>query len=1184
MATAGPPDVRVPGYLGRVLDGSGRPVGTCFQVTPGVLVTAWHVLEIVGAAAEGAEVGVDPLPGGAAAVAAVVRLDQAHDLAVLACDVHLPASIAGLAATGLVEARTPVTVTGHCVIDDPGRTMRWLTTTGQWAGPVAWEDAPPAGRMTADALLPGMSGAPVIRDSDNAVLGVVSGRYNSADGWLAQTVWVARAEDLAALLDGIADVPVMHVLPPARLRTWRVCDFSPEIAGIHPAVGAVGLPRYVPRQHDGEVRRRLRAAGERGGFVLLTGSSCSGKTRSAWEAVRAEFGESDLRLVWPRDAAELAALLTVPAGPIIVWLDETQRYLSADVLAHDLRTDRQGLVLVGTMWQSDYARLTERSADRPGDGQARDLLDVAGAPVQVGDTLTPEERTDAQRVAATDPIVAEALRNREFGLTQTLAGGPWLVQRWQQPAFSYTTAVITAAMDLGELTRSGERTHRRGEPSPIFGLVDPAALREAAPAYFPDRRPAPAEWYERAINEATTLIREAVSPLIPIRHHNDPARTAGFLVADFLVDHRRRRTAPEPIPEQTWDALIRNTDDDEILRGVAHQATDRHLMRQAEASHRRAGKHGVWGLIFLLRDQGRRAELETLMNSSNSDESWRVELLREFGRTDELTRLAEAGSVATRAALADERLRQGDISGAIAHLQKIPDGYYRARLPELILSDGDPEAAINEVLARAEPTAMIELAGQLAERGLTTSAMTLLERAVRTPDQDNTTRFADIRASHVLIRPAGEALIKLARLQIATGDAEAAVDSLSRLAEQDYPDAREELSRLLLDRGDLATLAERARAGDQVALRTLVGHLEEQDDRSGAVAVVDECVASASDPDLRRTLGCFLIHLGEIERGSSLVNASDGNPSDLARALVSAGRESEAIDLLRDAVRANPTPWRAHQLDRLLRSSGRDDEADEVLRTFADQGHPWAVVDYGDKLAEQGEKDQAIELFTAMVMSNPPDLSHPQPRGGPPWDLDDDNYWAAEDSDYGVASSRLANLLYETGRRDDLRRLAEVDPGQRWRYADLLGKLGDEEGLRRLARINSPNADWRLTDLLGARRDLDGLYAEAAEGSPRAVDVLVEIYLKEGSRAKAVRQLRVLADNGHSYAQRRLIDLLAEQGYVDEAVRLLTRQIVCGISDDRELIQLLTTHRRTRELDAFKRYGLNPDGSIADRF
>ncbi len=86
------PDGRVPGYLGRVLDGGGDPVGTCFQVVPGVLVTAWHVLEDIGAADEDARVGVDPLAGGEAFEATVARLDRVHDLAVLVCDIHLPAT------------------------------------------------------------------------------------------------------------------------------------------------------------------------------------------------------------------------------------------------------------------------------------------------------------------------------------------------------------------------------------------------------------------------------------------------------------------------------------------------------------------------------------------------------------------------------------------------------------------------------------------------------------------------------------------------------------------------------------------------------------------------------------------------------------------------------------------------------------------------------------------------------------------------------------------------------------------------------------------------------------------------------------------------------------------------------------------------------------------------------------
>ena len=49
-ASAAGRDGRVPGYLGRVPDGDDLPVGTCFQAAPGVLVTAWHMLDDIGAA------------------------------------------------------------------------------------------------------------------------------------------------------------------------------------------------------------------------------------------------------------------------------------------------------------------------------------------------------------------------------------------------------------------------------------------------------------------------------------------------------------------------------------------------------------------------------------------------------------------------------------------------------------------------------------------------------------------------------------------------------------------------------------------------------------------------------------------------------------------------------------------------------------------------------------------------------------------------------------------------------------------------------------------------------------------------------------------------------------------------------------------------------------------------------
>ena len=204
--TAGP----VPGYLGRVLAG-GVPVGTCFQVAPGVLVTAWHVLNDIGAADPDSRVRVDPLPGGDPFEATVARLDPVHDLAVLAADTALPGTAGALTATDQMTMRAPVTVTGHAEPEDQGHTYRFLNAPGEWAGWTTRDDTVPLGRMTSGAVVPGMSGAPVICDGDGAVAGVVSGRYNSADGWLAGTVWVARTEDLAVLLDGVAEVAMRRV-------------------------------------------------------------------------------------------------------------------------------------------------------------------------------------------------------------------------------------------------------------------------------------------------------------------------------------------------------------------------------------------------------------------------------------------------------------------------------------------------------------------------------------------------------------------------------------------------------------------------------------------------------------------------------------------------------------------------------------------------------------------------------------------------------------------------------------------------------------------------------------------------------------------------------------------------------------------------------------------------------------
>jgi tetratricopeptide (TPR) repeat protein len=218
-------DRRVPAYLGRVLDTADRPVGTCFQIAPGIVVTAWHVVDSLGAGEQGDAVRLDSLGGAAGPWEAVVRaVDALADLAVLQIPEPLGASVVGVRATDGEAIGREVLVTGVSEVDDPGHDYRFLDAPGAWAGGTTRDDSVPLGRMRSADVVPGMSGAPVRRLSDDVVVGVVSGRYNSADGWLEGSVWVARSEQLAVLCAGIADLDVKEAIATAAIELVLTVD------------------------------------------------------------------------------------------------------------------------------------------------------------------------------------------------------------------------------------------------------------------------------------------------------------------------------------------------------------------------------------------------------------------------------------------------------------------------------------------------------------------------------------------------------------------------------------------------------------------------------------------------------------------------------------------------------------------------------------------------------------------------------------------------------------------------------------------------------------------------------------------------------------------------------------------------------------------------------------------------
>ena len=268
-------DTRIPSYLGRILTDDGRAAGTCFQVRPRLLVTAHHVLKVMGQATEGCVVRVDPLGGGESTTATVERLDASHDLAVLVTERSLSPESAWLTPSDEVGRSAPTWIIGVAHIEDQSQ-YRYLEAPGHWAGSTVRADHGGGGtrlaRLQSADVMPGMSGAPVLRMFGASAIGMVSGRYNSVDGWLEHTVWVIRVEDILAACAGV-EFPTHDPLPPE----------EPERPD-KPAQGQVPtLPVFLPVPPGDPsfwLTRDLVTNGQFHRYLVATGR-CDGRNESA---------------------------------------------------------------------------------------------------------------------------------------------------------------------------------------------------------------------------------------------------------------------------------------------------------------------------------------------------------------------------------------------------------------------------------------------------------------------------------------------------------------------------------------------------------------------------------------------------------------------------------------------------------------------------------------------------------------------------------------------------------------------------------------------------------------------------------------------------------------------------------------------------------------------------------------
>ncbi len=327
------------------------------------------------------------------------------------------------------------------------------------------------------------------------------------------------------------------------------------------------------------------------------------------------------------------------------------------------------------------------------------------------------------------------------------------------------------------------------------------------------------------------------------------------------------------------------------------------------------------------------------------------------------------------------------------------------------------------------------------------------------------------------------------------------------------------------------------------------------------------------------------------------------DPADTARLADSARRRllyRYAIPLYLRAADAGDE-FAARQLARLLAARGDLDE----LRARADAGDEDAAVHLALLLADRGDLDElraradagdpyaASELNALLWKRGDPDAAEQILR--------------ARTADHIYAPLPPARLVAERVGIGGPRHLADAhdqfamtqslqaqaaagdEEETAWRQADLLAERGDLDGAEQILRARTNAGDMyaalRLARLLAKRGDLDGLRARAV-GDRNAARVLAGLLADHGDldglRAQAdhgdLDGLRAQADAGDDVAARVLADLLTDRGDLDG----LHARVDAGDEYAAlRLPELLTEQGRGEEAERLRRFGLNPDGSIA---
>ncbi|WP_261571289.1 hypothetical protein [Frankia gtarii] len=615
----------------------------------------------------------------------------------------------------------------------------------------------------------------------------------------------------------------------------RVSDADPYLLGVHAEVeeedaSDVSLPVYVERDVDlGSTGLRQWLVNPRGcrRLVLLVGESSVGKSRTAYEAVRAAV--PDWSLLQPDDPGQLAEWAASPQARTVVWLDEFDTFLDRHDDGLTVATIRRLLqppgpvVLLGTMRSAHYRLYTNEPDPASVTGwnphkdpyrAARKILEhPVCVPFHLPVEFTRTEQDRAEEAARRNPRLRQVLSTAGRRLPQALAGTPNLIGHWKM-ADTYAKAVLAAAVTL---VRLGVRSHLTTD-----------LLRDAAPGYCTPTEKATSlpNWFEQAMKYAVTPLLGELRALSPVADEQMGA-VDGYLVADYLVDHADG--LPDQPPLAVWNAAISHVHDpnDALRLARAAVACSRHREAFALAARARPGigeDFAAWTLVELFVDGGDLDLLHALADFGDWRAAVRLaDVLVDRGDVDGLRVRADGGD-------RDAALRLAEVLGALGLLDP-PVSLSHADTARVTALLAD-ERFLDQLRCRTDKglgAAEIWLAVLLAVRG---DVDELRELAAR-DHSDAELLLHRLGTDQDLVRwqpSAGRVdandVLRLGRVLAAYGDE----TRLRERADRQLHRPSERLTALLIARGHLTELQRRADLGDRHSASRLADVLVARND------------------------------------------------------------------------------------------------------------------------------------------------------------------------------------------------------------------------------------------------------------------------------------------------------------------------------------------------------------------